>query len=910
MRPPGSGRITSVRGFAYIITVGAALLGLAAATTLGCADVGSAFPDAEVAGGVDSAVASDAGVDVGSAVPDAPPGVDLPPLVADEGARPPDPGAPPSDDGPAPPDEGPNTDLLTLPDTASPLDEGPPPTDASCTPCHSDEDCPPDEACTSYGSEGSFCGEGCEEFACTPETEGMSTTCASGNEHGVCEGSRECVAQQLLACSAAEPAPDLCDGLDNDCDGEVDPGALDTDGDDVPDCIDPDDDGDGIADGLDSCPLVPNPSQTDLDEDGLGDVCDADIDGDGSPNSVDCAPEDPELSSPSIEVCNGKDDDCDQLIDEQDALGCTNYYPDDDEDGWGAQGQAKCLCVPDDVHFLNTGKDCDDSTKFVSPSAPEACDLLDNDCDQLIDEEGALGCKDWYYDSDGDTWYAPGAGFACLCFPAPQQLWTGKLEGDCDDGNPKVNPGAAEACDGGDDNCDENADEGCDDDQDGFCDAQLVYKATGGATCFFGGGDCDDGDATVHPGALELCDGKDTNCTPNDDVNEGTIEACGDSCAPCPPAPPGAQYSCTGVGPGTGCELTCSAGTFCSDCTCDGQDVLELGAEVKDGQLLYDSALDTFRLAYAKTGAFRLRAFGPTGILGNDVIAVGNVDKWTNWGVTQMSTNGQFVFAWTSYPDSSVRVGIASQNGTSVAQYTVAQDLLGALSRQNVTIGWNVKSKTMLVLWDETTELDLDIRGVLLDATTAPLSAPFQIVGGVGSQSGATMRPRAEDKGYVFAYMSQVGQLSPPKLRFVNHSAGGGVSFELQPNGKSQTTPSNWYSPTLQRGIVQWLGTDDKYHVRMYGELGPMGDPIDLGVPIGAMAAAPQKNTLRLFYMSGGEVQMRSVTGGTGSLLPATDTVSEASPVTKIVGAATHPLDYALVIWNVAGQLRGRLIAP
>ena len=225
-----------------------------------------------------------------------------------------DPG-PPVIDVPPDDDEGdPPPDVPVIELDPGPADPGPPPTDASCTPCHANEDCPEGEACVSYGGEGSFCGEGCLEFTCTLDTEGKATSCAKGNEHGVCEGARECVAGQLMPCSAAVPAADACDGLDNDCDGEVDPGALDTDGDEVADCVDPDDDGDGIADGMDNCPLSPNPSQADLDLDLIGDVCDADKDGDGTPNGADCAPEDPELASPSVEVCNGKDDDCDGAL--------------------------------------------------------------------------------------------------------------------------------------------------------------------------------------------------------------------------------------------------------------------------------------------------------------------------------------------------------------------------------------------------------------------------------------------------------------------------------------------------------------------------------------------------------------------------------------------------------------------
>ena len=81
-------------------------------------------------------------------------------------------------------------------------------------------------------------------------------------------------------------------------------------------------------------------------------------------------------------------------------------------------------------------------------------------------------------------------------------------EGDCNDADATIYPGAPEATDGEDNDCDGDIDEGSDDvddDGDGFSDLQ---------------GDCDDADATVYPGADELINGIDENC--NTLIDDGT----------------------------------------------------------------------------------------------------------------------------------------------------------------------------------------------------------------------------------------------------------------------------------------------------------------------------------------------------------------------------------------------------
>jgi hypothetical protein len=131
--------------------------------------------------------------------------------------------------------------------------------------------------------------------------------------------------------------------------------------------------------------------------------------------------------------------------------------------------------------------DCDDSDMTTYPGAPEICDLLDNDCDERFDEIVIL-C----YDGAEET-----LGFG-QCSSGIKTCEQGQF-GSCED---QTLP-REETCDTStsitqiDEDCDGVIDEGCDEDRDGSTVDQ---------------GDCDDGNPDIFPGAVEVCNGLDDNC--------------------------------------------------------------------------------------------------------------------------------------------------------------------------------------------------------------------------------------------------------------------------------------------------------------------------------------------------------------------------------------------------------------
>ena len=131
----------------------------------------------------------------------------------------------------------------------------------------------------------------------------------------------------------------------------------------------------------------------------------------------------------------------------------TTYYQDYDKDGYGSASVSKLACSQPSGYVSNNS-DCNDRNNTIYPNAPELCDGLDNDCDGVVDD--GLTKKTFYKDYDKDG-YGTSATTIQACAAPPGYV---SSAGDCNDKNKAINPGAAEICNGVDDNCDGIIDNG------------------------------------------------------------------------------------------------------------------------------------------------------------------------------------------------------------------------------------------------------------------------------------------------------------------------------------------------------------------------------------------------------------------------------------------------------------------
>ncbi|MCB9679824.1 MAG: FG-GAP repeat protein [Alphaproteobacteria bacterium] len=176
------------------------------------------------------------------------------------------------------------------------------------------------------------------------------------------------------------------------------------------------------------------------------------------------------------------------------------FWFDGDGDGHGDPDSPQLACAAPPEHVANDD-DCDDTSGLFRPGAPEDCAGPDTNCD------GFIGGGD----ADGDT--------VAAC------------AGDCDDGDATVSPLADELCgDGLDNDCDGLVDDGSaldatvyyvDVDGDGFGDETFPIPSCTTPTFDHTllGGDCDDGDPAIRPGAVEVCDSLDNDCSGGADAD-------------------------------------------------------------------------------------------------------------------------------------------------------------------------------------------------------------------------------------------------------------------------------------------------------------------------------------------------------------------------------------------------------